>query len=133
MAQQLQMNDQRSLGDLFSELATETGTLIRQEVSLAQAEITHKATKAGKNVAYLVVGGAVGYVGVLAITAAIILLLSLFMPAWLSALLVGLAIAGAAYFLITSALAELRKSDPLPRETIQTIKEDARWLKNEVT
>jgi len=133
MAQQLQMNDQRSLGDLFSELATETGTLIRQEVSLAQAEITHKATKAGKNVAYLVVGGAVGYVGVLAITAAIILLLALVIPAWLSALIVGLVIAGGAYFLISSALAELRKTDPVPRETVQTIKEDARWLKKEVT
>src|SRR6476469_5388369 len=119
MAQQLQMNDQRSLGDLFSELATETGTLIRQEVSLAQAEITHKATKAGKNIAYLVVGGAVGYVGVLAITAAIILLLALVMPAWLSALIVGLVIAAGAYFLIASALNELKKTDPVPRETVQ--------------
>lgn len=133
MAQQLQMNDQRSLGDLFSELAAETGTLIRQEVSLAQAEITHKATKAGRNIAYLVVGGAVGYVGVLAITAAVILLLALFIPAWLSALIVGLVIAGGAYFLIASALAELRKTDPMPRATVQTIKEDARWLKKEVT
>jgi len=133
MAQQLQMNDQRSLGDLFSELATETGTLIRQEVTLAQAEITHKATKAGKNIAFLAVGGAVSYVGVLAITAAIILLLALVMPAWLSALIVGLVIAAGGYFLIASALNELRKTDPVPRETVQTIKEDARWLKKEVT
>ncbi len=133
MAQQLQMNSERSLGELFSELASETGTLVRQEVALAQAEITHKATKAGKNIAYLVVGGAVGYVAVLAVTAALILLLASVIPAWLSALLVGLAVGGGAYFMVTSALAELKKSDPVPRETIETLKEDAKWLKKEVT
>ena len=133
MAQQLQMNTERSLGELFSELASETGTLVRQEVALAQAEITHKATKAGKNIAYLVVGGAVGYVAVLAVTAAVILLLASVIPAWLSALLVGLAIGGGAYFMVTSALAELKKSDHMPRETMETLKEDAKWLKKEVT
>ena len=133
MAQQKMVKEERSLGDLFTELAGETGTLVRQEVALAQAEITHKATKAGKNVGHLAVGGAVAYAGVLAVTGAVILLLAEFVPAWLAALLVGLAIGAAAYFMISSALAELAKTDPLPRETIATIKEDAEWLKKEVS
>jgi hypothetical protein len=65
--------------------------------------------------------------------AGVIILLANFMPAWLSAIVIGLAIAAAAYFMISSALAELKKTDPLPRNTIETIKEDAKWLKNEVT
>lgn len=133
MAQQKMAKEERSLGDLFSELAGETGSLVRQEVALAQAELTRKATKAGENVGYLAVGGAVAYAGVLAVTAGVILLLAQFIPAWLSALLVGLAIAGAAYFMISSALAELGKTDPVPRETIETLKEDAQWLKKEIT
>ena|SRR5688572_6560776 len=133
MAQQRMAKEERSLGDLFAELAGETGTLVRQEVALAQTEIVHKATKAGKNIGYLVVGGAVAYAGVLAIIAGIIILLSNVMPAWASALLIGVAIAAAAYFMISSALAELKKTDPMPRNTIETIKEDAKWLKNEVT
>ena len=133
MAQQQMAREERSLGDLFAELAGETGTLVRQEVALAQTEMTHKATRAGKNVGYLVVGGAVAYAAALAITAGIIILLAQFIPAWLSAVLVGLAISGAAYFMISSALAELRKTDPMPRNTIETIKEDAKWLKKEVT
>ena len=48
MMQQPMTKEDRSIGDLFSELANETGTLIRQEVSLAQAEMTKKATDAGK-------------------------------------------------------------------------------------
>jgi len=133
MAQQRMVKEERSLGDLFAELAGETGTLVRQEVALAQTEIVHKATKAGKNIGYLVVGGAVAYAGVLAIIAGVIILLSNVMPAWASALLIGVAIGAAAYFMISSALAELKKTDPMPRNTIETIKEDAKWLKKEVT
>ncbi|MEO7658982.1 MAG: phage holin family protein [Pyrinomonadaceae bacterium] len=132
MPQQQLINDERSLGDLFGELAAETGNLVRQEVSLAQAEMTQKATAVGKNVGYLAVGAAVAYLAALAIAAAVILLGAQFMPAWLSALLVGVVFAGAAYFMITSAMAEFRKTDPMPRETIQTLKEDAKWLKKEM-
>jgi hypothetical protein len=42
---------------LFGELARETSTLIRQEVQLAQAEMTHKAATFGKNLAFVVVAG----------------------------------------------------------------------------
>jgi cobalamin biosynthesis protein CobD/CbiB len=133
MAQQQLAKDERSLGDLFTELASETGTLVRQEVALAQAEVTRKATKAGKNIGYLVVGGAVAFTAVLALTAAVILLLALWIPAWISALIVGLAIGGAAFFIVSSAIAELKKTDPVPRESVESIKEDAKWLKNEMT
>ena len=133
MAQQQLAREERSLGDLFSELAGETGTLVRQEVALAQAELTHKATKAGKNIGYLVVGGAVGYAAALAIIAGVILLLAVVIPAWLAAMLVGIVIGGVAYFMITSGLEQLKKTDPLPRNTIETLKEDAKWLKKEVT
>jgi uncharacterized membrane protein len=133
MAQQKLAREERSLGDLFTELAGETGNLVRQEVALAQAEVTHKATKAGKNIGSLAIGGAVAYAGALAIIAGVILLLAQFVPAWLSAILVGLAIAAAGYFMISSALEKLGKTDPMPRETIESIKEDAQWLKKEIT
>jgi hypothetical protein len=134
MATQLQMQkEDRSIGELFSELAAETGTLVRQEVSLAQAELTAKATKAGKNVGYLAAGGAVGYVGLMAIVAGIIMGLSYFIPAWLSALLVGGIIAVVSYVLVNSALSELRNMDVKPTETVESIKEDAQWLKNQVS
>lgn len=135
MAQQqvAKVKDERSLGDLFSELATETGTLIRHEVALAQSELTEKAARAGKNIGYLAAGGAVAFTAVLALTAAAILILSIWMPAWLSALLIGIVAGIAGYLMISSALEGLRRTDPMPRETIETIKEDAEWLKNEVT
>jgi MFS family permease len=125
--------DERSLGDLFSELAAETGTLIRHEVSLAQTEMTEKATIVGKNVGYLAVGGAVGYAAVLAILAGIILGLANFIPAWAAALIVGVVVGVVAYVLITSAIAELKKTELKPEESVESIKEDAKWLKNQVS
>ena len=115
MAQQQLAKEERSLGDLFSELASETGTLVRQEVALAQAELTKKATDVGKNVGYLVVGGAVAYAAALALIAALIIGLSYFIPAWASALIVGVivGIAAAAVTYITALrlLAPLQDRD----------------------
>jgi hypothetical protein len=136
MAQtQMQLNnkDERSLGDLFSELAAETGTLVRQEVALAQAEITSKATKVGKNVGFLAVGGAVGYAALLAILAGVVLGLSYFMPAWIAAILVGLVVGAVAFFMVSSALQELKNTNLKPEETVDSIKEDAQWLKDQVS
>ncbi|MBA3353630.1 MAG: phage holin family protein [Blastocatellia bacterium] len=135
MAQtQLQLEkDERSIGDLFTELAAETGTLIRQEVALAQVELTAKATSVGKNIGFLAIGGAVGYAAMLAILAGVILGLSYFMPAWVAAILVGGVVGIAAFVLISSALTEIRKTNITPEETVDSIKEDAQWLKNQLS
>ncbi len=132
MAQQI-MKEERSLGVLFSELASDTGTLIRQEVALAQVELTQKATKVGKNVGYLVVGGAVAYAALLALLTALIIGLGTMIGYGFSALLVGVIVAVAAGILIMSALNALKNTDVAPRQTIETIKEDAKWLKDQVS
>ena len=131
MAQQL-VKEERSLGDLFSELATETSTLVRQEVSLAQTELTQKATVVGKDIGFLVVGGAVAYAALLAILAAVIIGLAYFIPAWAAALIVGVVVGIVAFVLISSALKSLKETDLTPRQTVETLKEDAEWLKDQV-
>ena len=133
MMQQPMTKDDRSIGDLFSELANETGTLIRQEVALATAEMTNKATDAGKNAASIAIGGFVGYAAFLALLAAIVALLSYAMPVWLSALIVAIVVGAISAYMVTSALAKLKKSDLAPRETVTTLKEDAQWLKKQVS
>lgn len=136
MAQQIVKevaNEERSLGDLFSELASETGTLVRQEVALAQAELTQKATKIGKNIGYLVVGGAVAYAAFLALLTALIIGLGALIGLGFSALIVGIVVAIAAVALIIPALNALKKVDIMPQQTVETIKEDAQWLKDQVS
>jgi hypothetical protein len=136
MAAKTQMqiqNDERSLGDLFSELAAETGTLVRHEVALAQAEISGKATRVGKQVGYLAIGGAIGYAAMLALMAGIIIGLSNFIPAWAAALIVGGVVGAVSFFLISSAIERLKNTSFTPEESVESIKEDAEWLKNQLS
>lgn len=133
MQQQKMVKDEPSLGDLFSNLTAETAALVRHEASLAQVELTNKAAAVGKDVGYLVVGGAVGYAALLVLLAAVVMILANVVPMWASALIVAAIVGAVAFFLISSALTALKKIELTPRETVESIKEDAKWLKNQVT
>jgi len=128
-----QSNDNRSLGELFAELARETSTLVRQEVTLAKTEMTDKATKAGKDVASMVVGGAVAYAGFLVILAALVLLLAEVIDTWLSAFIVGGVVLAVGYVLIQRGREALKNEDLAPRQTMDTLKEDAEWAKRQTS
>jgi len=121
----------RSLGELFGDLSRETSTLVRQEVTLAKTELTQTASKVGKDIGFLVVGGTVAYAGVLVLLAAAVLLLAIVLPAWLAALIVGLVVAGIGYGLVRRGLAALKSVDMAPRQTIETLKEDVNALKGD--
>lgn len=135
--------EERSLGDLFAELAGETSQLVRQEVALAQTEITQKATRVGKQVGFLVVGGAVGYAALLVVLAAVTMGMGRIIASitgWsdltsaaIAAVIVAIVVGIVAFSLVTSALAKLRETSLAPNQTIESVKEDAQWLKNQVS
>ena len=124
--------ENRPLGDLFGDLAAEMSNLVRQEVTLAKVEITQKAKYVGRNVGYLVVGGAVAYVAMLAIVAAIIMLLAKVLPHWGAALIVGAVVGGIGWLLVGKAMLALQQAELTPRETVETLKEDATWMKQQI-
>jgi VIT1/CCC1 family predicted Fe2+/Mn2+ transporter len=125
--------DERPLSELFSDLVTETSNLVRNEVALARVELTDKASKIGKNIGSLVIGGAVAYAGVLAIGAAVIMLLSRVMPNWLAALIVGLIVVGVAWLMISKAITALQRVELKPEQTVESVKEDAQWIKDQIS
>jgi len=126
--------EERSLGELFAELSRETSTLVRHEVELAKTEMTRKASRMGKHVGFIVAGGLVAYAALLAIVASLIALLATVvdLPVWASALLVGAIIAGASYFLVQKGLQGLKEIDMTPKRTVQTLKEDVQWAKDQM-
>jgi len=129
----MQQRDERSLGELFSDLARETSTLVRQEVQLAKTEMTQKATAVGKDVGFLAVGGAIAYAGLLALIATIIIIHgTVGLPWWLASLIVGVIVAAVGYFLVQKGLAALKHESMAPQQTIQTLKEDRQWAKEQM-
>lgn len=123
---------ERSLGELFAELARESSSLVRQEIALARAELTAQAGRAAGDLGLLAVGGAVAYAGLLALLAAVIVgLAAAGLPWWLAALLVGLAAAAVGYALIKKGLATFKSRTLAPRRTLDTLRADVRWAKEQ--
>jgi uncharacterized membrane protein YqjE len=120
-----------SVGQLFSDLSQQLTTLVRQEVRLASTELSQKATRVGREIAMLAVGGLVAYAGFLAIVATAVLLLGQVAPWWLAALIVGLVVAGIGYFLVQRSIRALQQTDLAPRQTVETLKEDIAWAKDQ--
>jgi hypothetical protein len=127
-----QRNEEPTIGELFASLARDTSTLVRQEVELARTEMTQKATTAAKQGAYIGIGGAIAYVGLIVLAFALVYLLAEVLPLWVAALIVALILAGAGYALIQKGLSTLRNTSLKPDQTIETLKEDAAWVKDQV-
>ena len=132
--------EERSLGQILKDLSNETSTLLRQEVELAKTEMSEKASRVGTNLGSLAVGGAVTFLGALALLAAVISgltsLLDQFMDlsvaVWLAPLLVGIALAVIGYGLVKKALDTLKRESLTPRKTTESLQENKEWLKSKV-
>lgn len=133
MAQHGTPQSDRSLGELFGDLTREMGDLFRQEVQLARVEMTQKATETGKNVAFIAVGGAIAYAGLLALIATLVIILAtLGLQWWLAALIVTVIVLVIGGVLVMQGLAKMKRTSLVPTQTMQTLKEDQEFLKETV-
>ena len=125
--------DERSLGELLGDLMQQTGTLVRQEMKLATTELSDKASRVGKDIGALAVGGAVAYAGFLALLAAIIIGLGqLGLPWWIAALLVGAVVVAIGGLMVQKGLTALKHQSMVPQQTITSLKEDQTWAKEQI-
>jgi hypothetical protein len=123
---------ERPIGELLKQLSEETTRLVHQELELAKAELTQKGKQAGIGAGLFGAAGAVGLLGAAALTTCFILLLDLAMPAWLAALVVAVVYAGVAAVLALRGRDRVKQAvPPVPEQTIDTVKEDVQWAKNQ--
>ena len=122
---------QRRTRDLVSDLTQQGSTLVHQEIELAKLEMIEKGQRAGL-AAGMFAGSSLAAVLMLgSLTALLIIALALFLPSWLSALLVTLlwgTVAGALAYLGRERAREI--GTPVPEQTLETVKEDLQWLKH---
>ena len=132
----MSMNDadlrERPIGEVARLLTHDLSLLVRQEVELAKTEMREKGKAALPGIGMM--GGAlvVAICAAGALTAFVVLVFGLFLDAWLAALLTGLgliALAGALAWAGKHRVAEV--GTPLPEQTIDTVREDAQWMKEQ--
>lgn len=119
-----------SVGELIGNISNDLSTLFRQEVELAKVEMKQEATKAGKAAGMLGAAAFAGYLVLVLLSFALVAALSNVMdPGW-AALIVAVLWGIVGAVLYSNGRKKLKTVDPTPHRTVDTLKEDAQWLKN---
>jgi hypothetical protein len=121
--------DDVPLSTLVSQLTEDFSRLVRQEVELAKAEIRQEATKAGKAGGKLAGAGVGGHLLLVFVSLAVMFGLGEVMPLGWAALIVAVLWGIVAAVLFVTGRNDLRRVNPAPKQTIETVKEDVQWAK----
>jgi len=124
---------ERSASDIMQDVVRDMGEVVRGEVRLAKAEISEKATKAGKAGGYFGVAALCGVMGFACLVLAGVAGLALVMPVWLAALLMSVFLVCFAAAGYAGGRAKMKDINPVPERTVQTIKDDIQWAKHRTT
>ena len=132
--------DNRSLAELIRELRDESTVLLRQEVALAKTEMSENASRMGRNIGYLAVGGAIALMGLFfllfAASAGINLVIATTEWAphgvWIAPLIVAVVVGIIGLGLVSKAKNTLSHASLVPHQTIDTLKVDQKWARAKV-
>jgi len=120
----------RSLSDLVQDLSRQTSTLIRQEMRLAQAELTEKGRHAGRGAGMFGGAGVIALYGVGALIAAAILGLTTVLEPWIAAAAVGVGLLVVAGILALTGKKEIAEAGPpKPELAIESVQRDVNTVK----
>jgi uncharacterized membrane protein YqjE len=123
-------DEERSAGDLIKQLSEQVSVLVRDELKLAQLEMTRKGKQAGFGIGMLGGSGLVAFYGMGCLLACAIIAISGVLAAWLAALIAGatlLAVAAVAALLGKGRLR--RAAPPLPDRAVGSIKADVEEIR----
>ena len=121
------------VGDLLRQLSDDGSRLIRQEMALAKVELRQSVSEVGKGAARVGIAAALALLGGIAAVAFLIIGLGALMGNyWLSALIVSAGLLGIAGILGKSAMNHLQGDALKPTKTIETLRDDADWAKEEI-
>jgi len=120
----------KPLGELVQDLSRQTSTLIRQEMRLAQAELTEKGRHAGKGAGMFGGAGVVALYGVGALVAAAVLGLATVLEPWIAAAAIGVGLLLVAGILALTGKKELEEAGPpKPEQAIESVQRDIDTVK----
>jgi hypothetical protein len=113
-----------SIGELVSQLSSQTSRLVRDEMKLAQSEFRQTAKHAGLGAGLLSVAGLLAVLGLATFVAAAVAALSLVLPLWAAAVIIGLVLFAAAGIAGLISKKEVEQTSPVPQQTLANVKQD---------
>ena len=126
-------NNDPALGELFRQLAQDSATLVRQEMTLAKAELKSNVKSVARDAVMVGVGGILALIGTLVLLAAVVVAVGDALDNyWLGALIVAAVFLIVGGLLAMSNLKKLKQEEVAPARTLETLKEDKQWLQSEI-
>ena len=123
----------RSVADLLTQASDQTATLVRQELELAKSELPIKGKQVGLGAGMFGGAGVFGVYAFGALTAAIILALSLAVSGWVAGLIVAVAYGAIAGVLALQGKTKVKAgTPPLPEQSVQSVKADLQSTKQHI-
>ncbi|HEV2766559.1 MAG TPA: phage holin family protein [Acidimicrobiales bacterium] len=119
------------VGELFAQLGHQVGELVGKEMQLARSELREELRKGVKATASLSAAAIVGLVAVVFLSSAAAWGLAEVMAPGLAFLIVGAVQVAVAAVLFLTGRRQAAEVDPVPHQTVETLKEDARWAKSQ--
>jgi uncharacterized membrane protein YqjE len=119
-----------SFGEIIGDISDGLSQLFRQEVDLAKVELRAEAAKAGKAAGMFGGAGIAAWLTSIMLSFAVAFGLGNVMDLGWAALIVAVLWAIIAAVLFVVARGKAKDVSPMPRHTVETLKEDAQWLKN---
>lgn len=123
----------RSVADLLADLADQTGTLIRQEIALAKAELREALGGLGRGAAAIAIGAFFALCGWLVLLATAVLALAIVLAPWLAALIVAVVMLAIGGVLVYLGKRRLERTSIVPRRTLRSLREDGAWVKEQLS
>ena len=116
---------EQSTAELVQRASEQLSRLVRDELALARAELTEKGKHAGVGVGLFGGGGVLALYGLATLIAAIVLLLSLALPAWAAALIVAVALFAVAAVLALIGRKQVKQAvPPMPTAAADSVRAD---------
>jgi uncharacterized membrane protein YqjE len=119
-----------STGELITQLTAQTSRLVRDEIRLAQKEFQESAKHAGIGAGLFSVAGVFAVFGVATLIAAAVAAISLVLPVWAAALIVGVVLLAAGGIAALIGKRQVQEASPVPQQTVANVKEDIQEVKD---
>jgi len=122
---------ERSFSDVLQDFIGNVQNIIRSEIQLAKTEVKEETSKAAKASAVIAIGAVLGLYSIGFLLLTLVRGLENVTAPWLATLIVAVLVGVVAFIAISVGRTRMKQVHPTPDKTIQTVKENVEWAKDQ--
>jgi hypothetical protein len=123
------VNGERSVADVLQDILRNVQEIVRSEVRLAKVEIRDEARQAVSSGIWIAAGAVGALSAWMFLLWTVAYLLATRMSLWAATLVVAVVMACVAGVLIMGGIRRMKRIQPIPERTVESVKENLEWMK----